>query len=130
MFGYLFAGDGTASRPAEAVVRVGGGLAAAAMLVAGATFLTVPASPALGDFYGDPGIVSGQLILPSLGYILLVVGVAITAAVLMIASTRLGAFPTWLTVIAAVLLVVTGGSVITMTLLPIWVAVVAVIAWS
>jgi hypothetical protein len=49
----------------------------------------------------------------------------------MVASTRLGDFPTWLrwvTVIAAILLVVTAPSVVLMVLLPIWVATVALIA--
>ncbi len=117
-------------RPSSLVVRVGGTLAAASILVAGAAFLTVPASLLLGDFYGDPGIVSAQPILPHFGYILLVVGSAIPAAALMVASTRLGEFPTWLTwvtVIAAILLVLTAPSVITMVLLPIWVAAVALI---
>jgi len=125
-FAYLLAlRNDTGAAPV--VVRVAGGLAAASMLVAGAAFLTVPASLALGDFYGDPGIVSAQNVLPSLGYVLLVIGAAIPAATLMVASTRLGQYPAWLTwvsVITAVLLVVTGSSVSTMVLLPIWVAVV------
>lgn len=127
---HLLAALGEVTRPSSVLVRVGGTLAAASILFAGAAFLTVPASLLLGDFYGDPGIVSAQAILPHFGYILLVVGSAIPAAALMVASTRLGEFPTWLTwvsMIAAALLVVTAPSVISMLLLPIWVAAVALV---
>ncbi len=133
MFAHLLAAREEASQPphpASVVVRVGGTLAAASILAAGSAFLTVPASLLLGGFYGDPGIVDAQPILPHFGYVLLVVGAAIPAATLMVASVRLATYPTWLawvTVIAAVLLVVTAGSVITMVLLPIWVAAVAVV---
>lgn len=129
-FALQLAAMGEATRPSSVVMRVGGGLAAVAMLMAGAAFLTVPASLLLGDFYGDPGLVTAQPALPHFGYILLVVGSTIPAAALMVASTRFVAFPTWLswvTVVAAVLLVVTGPSVITMLLLPIWVATVAMV---
>ncbi len=129
-FALQLAAMGEATRPSSVVMRVGGGLAAVSMLMAGAAFLTVPASLLLGDFYGDPGLVTAQPVLPHFGYILLVVGSAIPASALMVASTRLAAFPTWLrrvTVVAAVLLVVTGPSVITMLLLPIWVATVAMV---
>jgi len=97
------------------VARVGGTLAAASILLAGAAFLAVPASLLLGGLYGDPGLVTAQSVLPHFGYILLVVGATIPAAVLMVASTRFADFPMWLrwvTVIAAILLVVTGPSVI------------------
>jgi hypothetical protein len=49
---------------------------------------------------------------------------------LMVATTRFGEFRTWLnwsTVIAAILLVVTAPSVISIVLLPIWVAVAALV---
>ncbi len=133
VFAHLLAVSGAPARPerpSPVLARVGGTPAAASILFAGAAFLTVPASLLLGDFYGDPGIVSAQPILPHFGYILLVVGSAIPAAALMVASTRLGEFPTWLTwvsMIAAALLVVTAPSVISMLLLPIWVAAVAVV---
>ena len=102
-------------------------------LVAGAAFLTVPASLLLGDWLGDPGIVTAQPVLPSFGYIMLVVGSAIPAAALMVATTRFTEFPTWLnwsTVIAAVLLAATAQSVISMVLLPIWVAAASLVARS
>jgi hypothetical protein len=112
------------------VVRISGLLAAASILVAGAAFATVPASLLLGDLTDDPGIVTGQNLLPSLGYILLVFGAVIPAAVAMVGSTRLGLFPrwfVWVTLVLAVVLIVTGPMVSAMALLPIWVAGAAVL---
>ena len=113
-----------------AVLRTAGTLTSVAILVAAAAFFTVPASLALGDFYDDPGIVTAQPVLPSLGYVMLVVGAAIPAAVFMVASARIGLFPqwfNWVTLVVAVALVVTAMSVVTMALLPIWVAIAAVV---
>ncbi len=112
------------------MVRVSGLLAAAAILIAGAAFATVPASLVVGDIAGDPGIVSAQTLLPSLGYMLLVAGAMIPAAVVMVGSTRLGLFSRWFvwaTPVVAVLLIVTAPMVSAMALLPIWVAVAAVL---
>ncbi len=69
-------------------------------------------------------LVAAQPVLPHLGYILLVVATTVPAAAFMIGSTRLDGYPGgWrsATLVIAVLLVVTGSSVITMLLLPIWV---------
>ena len=128
-FGLQLAGSGDVTRPASTLARVGGGLASVSILIAGAAFLTVPASLLVGDFFGDPGLVTAQPVLPHFGFILLAVGTTIPAGALMVASTRLGSFPTWLkwvTFASAVLLVLTGSSVITVLILPIWVAVVTV----
>ena len=119
------------SRPyVESVVKVSGMLASAAILVAGGAFMTVPASLALGDFFDDPGIVTAQPVLPSLGYMMLVAGTVIPAAVLMVASTRLGVYPRWfviVTVAITVLLVVVAPMVSGLALLSIWVAAAAFI---
>jgi hypothetical protein len=112
------------------VVRVSGLLAATSILVAGVAFATVPASLVIGDFFDDPGIVTGQNLLPSLGYILLVLGALVPAAVVMVGSTRLGIFPrwfVWVTLVVAVVLIVTGPMVSAMALLPIWAAGAAVL---
>ncbi len=112
------------------VIRMSGSLAAASILMAGATFATVPASLVVGDFFDDPGIVTGQNLLPSLGYILLAVGAVIPAAVVMVGSTRLGLFPrwfVWVTLVTAVVLIVTAPMVSAMALLAIWVAAAAVL---
>jgi hypothetical protein len=58
---------GQAIRPFSVVMRVGDALAAVSMLMAGAAFLTVPASLLLGDLYGDPGLVTAQPVLPHSG---------------------------------------------------------------
>lgn len=63
--------------------------------------------------------------LPRLGYVALVFGAMAPAAVTIVAVARLGVLPRWLTrssIPIAVLLGVTSGSVITMVLLPVWVA--------
>ena len=123
--------DPGASRYAwTVVVRVSGLLAAAAILVAGGAFATVPASLVIGDFFDDPGIVTAQNLLPSLGYLMLVGGAMIPAVVVMVGSTRLGLFSqwfVWVTPVVAVALIVTAPMVATMALLPIWVAVAAVL---
>jgi hypothetical protein len=112
------------------VVRVSGLLTSAAMLVAGVAFATVPASLVIGDFFDDPGIVDGQNILPSLGYVMLVAGAVIPAAVVMIGSARLGLFPrwfVWVTPVAAVMLIMTAPMVAAMALLPVWVGIAAIL---
>ena len=89
--------------------------------VGGAAFLTVPASLVVGDFFGDPGLVEAQPVLPHFGYVLLVVAATVPATALMVASTRIGSSPRWwksVTVIVAPLLVVTGPSVVTMLPFP------------
>lgn len=129
-FALQLAARGEASPASSVLTRVGGGLAAVSMLMAGAAFLTVPASLLVGDFFGDPGLVTAQPVLPHFGYILLVVGCTIPTSALMLASTRLGVFPGWLrraTAVTAPVLVVTGPSVIAMLLLPIWVGTVTAV---
>jgi len=112
------------------VVRVGGTSVSAAFLVAGGALATVPASLVIGDFFDDPGIVTAQNLLPSLGYMMLVAGAMLAAVFVMGASTRLGLFPRWFvwaTAVVAVLLIVTAPAVGTIALLPVWVAIAAVL---
>lgn len=112
------------------VVRASGVLAAGAMLGAGAAFLTVPLSLVMGDFFDDPGIVSGQAILPHLGYVLLVAGVGLAAAVVILAQAQVAGQPrwfVWFSRVSALLLVIGAPSVAGMGILPIW-TVVAVVA--
>jgi hypothetical protein len=121
---------GAPRRASSVVVQVGGTLTAAAILVAGGAFATVPASLVIGDFFDDPGVVTAQNVLASLGYVMLVAGAMIPAVCVMIASTRLGLFPrwfTWLTPVIAALLIVTAPAVSLVALLPVWVAAAAVL---
>jgi hypothetical protein len=112
------------------VVRVSGLLAATAILVAGAAFATVPASLVIGDLFDDPGIVTAQNVLPSLGYVMLVIGAVIPAVAVMVGSTRLGLYSqwfVWVTPVIAVVLIVTASAVSSIALLPVWVAAAAVL---
>lgn len=109
------------------LVRMGGMLAGAFMFVAALALVTVPLSISLGEFFDEDGGAFGesQAVLPQFGFVALVFGAMLPAAVTIVAAARLGLFPRWLTRLslpAAVLLAVSSGSVITMVLLPIWVA--------
>ncbi len=68
--------------------------------------------------------------LPQFGFVVLVFGAMISAAVTIMAAARIGLFPPWLTRASlplAVLLALSSGSVITMALLPTWVALATVV---
>jgi hypothetical protein len=113
------------------MVRTTGILSAIFMSVAALALLTVPLSISMGEFFDEEGkaFQQGQAVLPQFGYVTLVFGAMIPAAVTIGAASRLGLFPRWLTRASlpiAVLLAVTSGSVVTMALLPIWVAIAAV----
>ena len=117
--------DGRAKRPVSTVViRASGMLSAVAILAAGAAFLTVPTSLAIGAFFDDPGIETAQVILPHFGYIMLVVAAVIPAVVMMVGSSRLQVLPVWFrraTVPVSVILVVVSMTVSGLVLLPLWV---------
>ncbi|MGI9624942.1 MAG: hypothetical protein ACR2PK_19095 [Acidimicrobiales bacterium] len=119
------AGDDRPARPT--LVRTAGMLAGAFMIVAALALVTVPLSISMGEFFDEEGKAfrEGQAVLPQFGYVVLVFGAMIPAAVTVVAVARLGCLRPWLTRASfpiAVLLAVTAGSVITMALLPIWVA--------
>jgi hypothetical protein len=114
------------------LVRATGILSGIFMIVAALALLTVPLSISMGEFFGEEGkaFQQGQAVLPQFGYVTLVFGAMIPAAVTIWAASQLGVFPRWLTRASlpiAVLLALTSGSVITMALLPIWVAIATVI---
>jgi hypothetical protein len=113
------------------LVRMAGILTGVFMLVAVLALVTVPFSISLGEFFDEAGgaFGQGQAVLPQFGFVALVFGAMIPAAVTMVAVARLGLFPTWLaraTIPVAVLLALTSGSVMTMVLLPIWVGLATV----
>ena len=121
-------GDG--SRPyAPVVVRTAGMVAGMFMILAALALMTVPLSIAMGDFFDEGGggaFVVGRAVLPQFGYVVLVFGAMIPAAVTIVAVTQLRAFPTWLTWVSysvAILLALTSTMVVSMILLPIWVAI-------
>lgn len=116
---------------ASSLVRTAGLLAGVFMVIAALALVTVPLSVSLGEFYDEEGKAfrEGQAVLPQFGYVTLVFGAMLPAAVAIVAAARLGLFPRWLTRLTypiAVLLAVTSGSVSTMALLPIWVALATV----
>jgi signal transduction histidine kinase len=82
----------------------------------------------MGEFFDEGGggaFAEGQAVPPQLGYVVMAFGAMISAAVAIVAIARLGLFPTWLTrssFVVAALLAVTSAMVVTMVLLPIWVA--------
>lgn len=109
------------------LVRTSGMLAATFMFVAALALVTVPLSLSVGELFDeDPGAFGdGQAVLPQFGFVALAIGAMVPAAVAMAVSARLGLFPMWLarsSVAIAVLLALTSVSVISMVLLPIWVA--------
>jgi hypothetical protein len=113
------------------LVRMAGILTGVFMLVAALALVTVPLSISLGEFFDEAGgaFGQGQAVLPQFGFVALVFGAMIPAAVTMVAVARLGLFPTWLaraSIPVAVLLALTSGSVMTMVLLPIWVGLATV----
>lgn len=113
------------------LVRTAGMLAGTFMVVAALALLTVPLSISLAEFYDEEPTAfgEGQAVLPQFGYVTLVFGAMIPAAVAIAAAARLGLFPTWLTRSSfplAILLAITSGSVVTMVLLPIWAALATV----
>ena len=111
--------------PALVLVRAAGMLAGVGMLVASLAFLTVPLSISFGELYDEVGGAFGdsQAVLPQFGYVALVVGAMVPAAITIVAITRLRLFPRWLTRFSyavAVVLVLTSATLVTTILLPIW----------
>jgi hypothetical protein len=113
------------------LVRTAGMLAGIFMVIAALALATVPLSISMGEFFDEEGKAfgEGQAVLPQFGYVVLVFGAMVPAAVAIVAAALLGPFPTWLARSSypiAVLLALTSGSVVTMVLLPIWVALATV----
>ena len=120
-------GDG--GRPyVPVVVRTAGMVAGLSMIVAALALMTVPLSIAMGNFFDEGGggaFVEGRAVLPQFGYVVLVFGAMIPAAVTIVAIIRLHVFPKWFrwaTYSIALVLAIASMMVITMILLPIWVA--------
>ncbi len=109
------------------VARTAGMLAGVFMFVAALALVTVPMSISVGELFDEEGgaFGEGQAVLPQFGYVALVFGAMLPAAVTIVAVARLGLFPRWLSrtsVAVAILLALTSSSLITVVLLPVWVA--------
>ena len=99
------------------------------LLFAGtAALVTVPYARTFGGFYGDDSIlVSGEALLPQLGYVLIAVLAMWTAALFILATTLAaranGSFPRWLVrlgFVAAVFVFLLGSSVMGLLGVPVW----------
>lgn len=102
---------------------------AASVGIAGAALATVSLSVGFGQITGDPGIRDGQELLPQLGYVIIVVPSAISAALAIWLIARVGArtavLPRWAATsgyIAAAAQLVSFYT-LPLVLLPLWVAV-------
>jgi len=109
------------------LVRTAGMVAAVFMFVAALALVTVPLSISVGALFDeDPGaFAEGQAVLPQFGFVTLAIGAMVPAAATIVAVARLGLFPMWLARLSlaiAALLALSSMSVISMVLLPIWVA--------
>ncbi len=114
------------------VARAAGMVAGVFILVAALALLTVPLSISMGEFFDEDSgaFTAGQAVLPQFGYVTLVFGAMIPAAVAIVAIARLRLFPIWLTrlsFVMATLLALTSGMVPSMVLLPAWVALATVV---
>ena len=114
------------------VARAAGMVAGVFILVAALALLTVPASISMGKFFGegDGVFAESQAVLPQFGYVAIVFGAMIPAAVAIVAIARLRLFPIWLTrlsFVMATLLALTSGMVSSMVLLPAWAVLATVV---
>jgi len=81
----------------RAPLMITGAAAAIGMVVASLAFATVPLSLLFGSFFSDPGLESGQAVLPQLGYVAFSLGGMLPAGVFIaIAARTPGLLPRWL----------------------------------
>jgi hypothetical protein len=105
-------------------------LACGGMILTGLALVTVPLSMSFGDLSDDPGLGMGQAVLPQFGYVSLVIGAMLPAAVLVIVISRIpNLLPRWLSLagylVAALLLLAV--MVAPMLLLAVWIAAVSAV---
>ena len=100
--------------------------AAGGMIVAALAFATVPLSIQFGSITGDPGLESGQAVLPQLGYVAFGLGAMVPAALFIaIAARTPGLLPRWLAVSSypvSVLVALTAFLFMPVVLFVLWVA--------
>ena len=108
-----------------------GASAGGGMIVAALAFATVPLSIQFGSITGDPGLESGQAVLPQLGYVALGLGAMVPAAIFIAVAARTpGLLPRWLAVSSypvAVLVALTAFLFMPIVLFVPWVAVSTVV---
>ena len=115
------------NRPALLITGVA---AAGGMIVAALAFATVPLSIQFGSLTGDPGLESGQAVLPQLGYVAFGLGAMIPAGIFIaIAARTPGLLPRWLAVSSypvAVLVALTAFLFMPFVLFVLWVVAASV----
>ena len=103
---------------------------AGGMIVAALAFATVPLSIQFGSLTGDPGLESGQAVLPQLGYVAFGLGAMIPAGIFIaIAARTPGLLPRWLAVSSypvAVLVALTAFLFMPFVLFVLWVVAASV----
>ncbi|MGH3458324.1 hypothetical protein [Aeromicrobium sp.] len=109
----------------RAPLLVTGAAAAIGMIVAALAFATVPLSLLVGSFFGDPGLESGQAVLPQFGYVALGLGGTLPAAIFIaIAARTPDLLPRWLSISSypvAVLVALTAFLFLPFVLFVLWV---------
>lgn len=109
----------------RAALLITGAGAAAGMIVAALAFAAVPLSMSFGELFGDPGLESGQAVLPQFGYVALGMGAMLPAAIFIVVAARTpGLLPSWLVLASypiAILVALTAFLFMPVALFVIWV---------
>ena len=80
---------------------IAGAAAASGMIVSALAYGTVPLSLLFGSFFGDPGLESGQAVLPQFGYVALSLGGMLPAGIfILIAAMTPDLLPRWLSIVS------------------------------
>ena len=113
--------------PRRAPLLITGAAAAMGMVVAALAFATVPLSLLFGSFFSDPGLESGQAVLPQFGYVAFSLGGMLPAGIFIaIAASTPDLLPRWLSIASypvAVLVSLTALLFMPFALFILWVAV-------
>ncbi len=117
----------------RAPILLAGSAAAGAMILTALAWTTVPMSITFGTFFDDPGLEQGQAVLGQFGYVTLMMGAMVPAAVVMIAVARApGLLPRWLSIASYPVAVLVSLSALLFSPLFLfvgWVVAVAVTQW-
>lgn len=126
-FAHTLTRDLQARRP---VLLLTGTAAAGGMLLAASAWATVPLSLMFGSWVDDPGLQTGQAVLPQFGFAALAIGAMLPAAAFIVCVGRVpGLLPRWLSVASypvAVLVALTALLFMPMFLFVAWVLAVIV----
>lgn len=109
----------------RAPLLITGAAAASGMILAALALATVPLSMSFGALFGDPGLETGQAVLPQFGYVALGLGAMVPAGIFIaIAAKTPGLLPKWLTSVSypmAILVALTAFLFMPLALFIVWV---------